>query len=433
MIRQQAEKIVLSPRGVNQVPPEQQYTLRELDVPEYNSKPTFKNLLDNRRYVIEQGLERLRAFTECKLPYAVHKAFALQVFTASVLQGNGILSSCDLAASCTSFGSRSIRRWANDIFVDFFSTVSSLENVEDGSLELELESERGKHPKWLSLMADENFKKETKQYVLDNGYIKGMPNLTLQKFVSWIKESKSVDVCTSTASVWLHDMGFSYKQFSKGVYFDGHERDDVVESRKMYLELVESFRSRMWVSMSPCLNPVCCPIIRVFHDESAFYANSDQSFHWTDGSRQALKQKSLGQAVMVSDFIEEVGGFLQHQGNKVRLLLEHQSEGYFTNDMLVKQVDRAIDIFEIKYTDAQGLFIFDHAPSHMKRPEDALNAERMNVRNGGKQPFMKDTVWDGRVQRMITDEGVQKGMKTVLEERGIDTHGLNAEKMREMI
>ena len=71
MIRQQAEKIVLSPRGVNQVPPEQQYTLRELDVPEYNSKPTFKNLLDNRHYVIEQGLERLRDFTECKLPYAV--------------------------------------------------------------------------------------------------------------------------------------------------------------------------------------------------------------------------------------------------------------------------------------------------------------------------------------------------------------------------
>ena len=189
----------------------------------------------------------------------------------------------------------------------------------------------------------------------------------------------------------------------------------------------------MWVSMLPCLNPVCRPIIRVFHDESTLYANSDQSFHWTDGSRQALKQKSLGQVVMVSNFIEEVGGFLQHQGNKAHLLLELQSEVYFTKDMLVKQVDRAIDIFETKYTNAQGLFIFDHAPSHMKRPEDALDAERMNARNGGKQPFMKDTVWDGRVQRMITDEGVQKGMKTVLEERGIDTHGLNAEKMREMI
>lgn len=48
------------------------------------------------------------------------------------------------------------------------------------------------------------------------------------------------------------------------------------------------------------------PIIRIFHDESTFYANADQSFHWTDGSSQALKQKSLGQAVMVSDFVEGI-------------------------------------------------------------------------------------------------------------------------------
>ena len=90
---------------------------------------------------------------------------------------------------------------------------------------------------------------------------------------------------------------------------------------------------------------------------------------------------------MVSNFIEEVSGFLQHQGNKARLLLEHLSEGegYFTNNMLVKQIDRANDIFETKYTDVQGLFIFNHATSHTKRPEDALNAEGMNVRNGGKQ------------------------------------------------
>ncbi len=47
------------------------------------------------------------------------------------------------------------------------------------------------------------------------------------------------------------------------------------------------------------------PIIRIFHDESTFYSNADQSFHWADDKLQALKQKSLGQAIMVSDFIEE--------------------------------------------------------------------------------------------------------------------------------
>ena len=42
--------------------------------------------------------------------------------------------------------------------------------------------------------------------------------------------------------------------------------------------------------------------------------------HWTDGTVQALKQKSLGQAIMVSDFVEEVGGFLAHDGDKAHLL-----------------------------------------------------------------------------------------------------------------
>jgi hypothetical protein len=38
----------------------------------------------------------------------------------------------------------------------------------------------------------------------------------------------------------LHDLGFSYQQFSKGVYFDGHESEDVVEDRKAYLAELES-------------------------------------------------------------------------------------------------------------------------------------------------------------------------------------------------
>ena len=55
-----------------------------------------------------------------------------------------------------------------------------------------------------------------------------------------MKEHHGVEICTTTASLWLHDMGFSYKQFSKGVYFDGHEREDVVKDRKLYLETLSS-------------------------------------------------------------------------------------------------------------------------------------------------------------------------------------------------
>ena len=86
-----------------------------------------------------------------------------------------------------------------------------------------------------------------------------------------------------------------------------------------------------------------------------------------------------------------------------------------------------------KYPAAQGLFFFDHTPSHMKCPKDALDADRMNVKDSGKQPFMRDTVWNGHVHKMVTSEGLQKEMKSVLQERRVDTSRINAEKPRELL
>ena len=53
----------------------------------------------------------------------------------------------------------------------------------------------------------------------------------------------------------------------------------------------------------------------------------------------------------------------------------------------------------------------------------------MNVGPGGKQP---DTVYNGVVQHMVDGNGIPKGMKLIPEERGIDTSGMNAKKMREL-
>ena len=155
----------------------------------------------------------------------------------------------------------------------------------------------------------------------------------------------------------LHKMGFPYCQSSKGVYFYGHEREDVVKDRREYLDVTPSECPPPTISTSP-------PIIRVFHDELTFHANSNQSFRLSNGSNQALKQKSLGQAVMVSDFIDGVDGYLTFEEEEARLYLEHQTEGYFTNDMFLDQVGKAVDSFESMYPGAVGMFIVDNAPSH---------------------------------------------------------------------
>ena len=58
---------------------------------------------------------------------------------------------------------------------------------------------------------------------------------------------------------------------------------------------------------------------------------------------------------------------------------------------------------------------------------------RESFKDGGKLPFMKDTSWNRLIQRIVTDEGVQKGMITVIAETGVNTKGLNTEKMRQIL
>ena len=53
----------------------------------------------------------------------------------------------------------------------------------------------------------------------------------------------------------------------------------------------------------------------------------------------------------------------------------------------------------------------------------------MNVKPGGLQKKMRDTVWAGKVQTMNSSLGIPKGMKQVLEERGINTGTLNGKQI----
>ena len=170
------------------------------------------------------------------------------------------------------------------------------------------------------------------------------------------------------------------------------------------------------------------------HDECTYYANSDQSFFWGDNETNVLRQKSLGASIMVSDFIDEVSGYVKDSQDQARLLLEVHREGYFTNDHLLAQVEKTVDIFKRVHPEASALFLFDNAPSHRKMADDALNADKMNVGPGGKQqPKMRDTTWGGAIQQMVDDTGTPKGMRKILEERGVDTGSMRLKEMRDLL
>lgn len=86
-------------------------------------------------------------------------------------------------------------------------------------------------------------------------------------------------------------------------------------------------------------------------------------------------------------------------------------------------MENAAQIAEVKYPKENYTitFILDQSSGHTAYPEDGLNACHMNVSDGGEQPRRRDTVWNGQVQSMVNASGQPKGLKTVLEERNVNT------------
>ena len=101
--------------------------------------------------------------------------------------------------------------------------------------------------------------------------------------------------------------------------------------------------------------PIEKPVIHVYHNKSTFFANAPLTY-WNDGLNIVFQQKSMGQAIMVSDFIEEVDGFWQTGPLKAHVLLEHSKEDYFNNEKFLHQVQGSMGIFETKKPWCSGSF-----------------------------------------------------------------------------
>ena len=105
------------------------------------------------------------------------------------------------------------------------------------------------------------------------------------------------------------------------------------------------------------------------------------------------------------------------------------------NNLWIRYVRSAIEIFETAHPDCQALFIFDQSSAHASFPPDALKAFKTNKSDGGKQHKQcnmiipqsnSDPHFQEQPQQMPTSSGQQKGLKTVLEECGFDVSGLKA-------
>jgi hypothetical protein len=160
--------------------------------------------------------------------------------------------------------------------------------------------------------------------------------------------------------------------------------------------------------------------------------------------QSVLQKKGCGRLIHVSDFInQETGCLVVYDQNgtilqDARKIIYPGSNGdpWWNTDQLLAQVKEAISIFEIAHPKSQALFIFDQSSAHASLADDALKAFEMNKSDGGKQQHQHDTYipktgvlgtsTPPQVQKMTTEDGRPRGLKSVLEERGYDVSKMKA-------
>lgn len=89
---------------------------------------------------------------------------------------------------------------------------------------------------------------------------------------------------------------------------------------------------------------------------------------------------------------------------------------------MVEQVKNlTIPLFERRYPGNQAVFFFDNATNHPVYAEDSLRAERLNLGPGGEQPCLRSgfNPKTQQSQSMQDFKGIPKGMKKILQERGL--------------
>ncbi|KAL1717101.1 hypothetical protein EV715DRAFT_171758, partial [Schizophyllum commune] len=261
---------------------------------------------------------------------------------------------------------------------------------------------------------------------------------------------KSAGICKPsiserTARRWLNRLSWRYKRKQNGMYIDGHERPDVVADRVAFCKRWADYEKR-FVKFDNEGNELPRPqgfsvpgkpfrLILVTHDESTFYQNDQRRLHWQHtGTRAAPHPKGEGQSIMVSDFLTLEWGRLKDEKEEARVLFKagKNRDGWFDAEDLHEQTHHAIDIFEgLTNGFAQGLFMFDNAPSHQKRAADALSARKMvkfpregwthngsgvRMRRGyfGKDKTPQDFYFPDDHPTM---PGWFKGMETIIRER----------------
>ena len=206
---------------------------------EYEPQVGLKDIMHDTA-TINKITGNLLAYVKRNVPFEVQKAIAITIMTTAIAKwGSCIVDAASHAADCMGFNEESVRIWACAL-ID--TPLSPDDNLDDARVTEMLSSDRGHYDHYVdSLVNDEAFQLEARSFVRKHACRKGEPNLTSADFSAWIQAKYNTTIHDSTARRWLEKLGFERVHHQKGVYFDGHDRDDVVLYRNEFLIKLADF------------------------------------------------------------------------------------------------------------------------------------------------------------------------------------------------
>jgi len=161
------------------------------------------------------------------------------------------------------------------------------------------DSTKGKYSRYV-VIDDEEYKGIALKWIRENATVKGKPNLIATDFCEWVNITlllrvvnhhlkASTMISATTATRWLHKLGFSPSSTKKGVYIDGHERQDV-DYRKLFLTKMNILETTHAQPPQPSDKAQAFTesdsgkknLILIYHDESIFHSNDDHGWAWAE-------------------------------------------------------------------------------------------------------------------------------------------------------
>ena len=188
------------------------------------------------------------------LPSSTQRVIALSHYFYLRNSGKSKTKSKEDAAAVVDCTPRTLHTWIDEC------------EESDGEIK---ESLPGQHPKFTSILVDEDIQKRAREWVMQHACVRGQPNMRALDFQQWINSEllpskfpeNSPSISEETARLWLHRLGFKRLSHRAGVYKDGHEKPENVYDRHVFVSRMTELDERQFSPLPaiPSLDPADLP------------------------------------------------------------------------------------------------------------------------------------------------------------------------------